>query len=139
MECLDDNNSAKLINNSLVPCWERNHHDHEPLVHGYAPSGVHVLGYMGMSLGCLAILLNLLFLCCVCCLKDRSSAYNRFIQNLSVCDILGSITFIITQNWPQGPFAYIIENQELSHVWRQVQIVLLASKYLINILIQYTR
>ena len=126
MECnlVNDtvNTSHKTMNSSPVPCVLQNL-DNATFSNAsfYQPYGVHILGYMGTGLGCMAVILNFLFLVCVCCTKDRDSAFNRFIQNLAICDILGSISFIVTQNWPQGPFAHIIENQHLSHVWKQVE------------------
>ena len=83
------------------------------------PFGVQVLSYTGTSLGCVAILLNIVFLSCHCCIKNNDSAYNRMIQNLSICDILGCITFLISQNWPEGPFAHITAQHKVAHWWVQ--------------------
>ena len=74
----------------------------------YIP-GVKILGRIGTSLGCFACVLNIIFLHATFSIRHKDSTYNNLIQNLTVCDILGSITFVTTQNWPQGPFAHILD------------------------------
>ena len=83
------------------------------------PYGITVMSRTANGIGLGAIILNVIFLHCICCIKDSGSIYNRFIQNLSVCDILGSITFIVTQNWPEGPFGYIEQNKHIQRIWVQ--------------------
>ena len=104
-------NTTDLYNSSILL--------HNLTASSYDLTGPHVLSSLGTSLGCGAILLNIIFLCCMLHIRNKDSAYNRFIQNLTVCDILGSFTFIITQNWPQGPFAHILEEHQGNDWWLQ--------------------
>ena len=81
--------------------------------------GVYVVSHIGTSLGCVAILLNITFLYCMYHIRNKDSAYNCFIQNLTVCDILGSVSFLVMQNWPQGPFAHILPVRRDDAWWVQ--------------------
>ena len=83
------------------------------------PYGITVISRMANCFGVGAVILNMIFLSCICCIKDSDLIYNRFIQNLAVCDILGSITFLVTQNWPEGPFGSIAENEYIRQIWVQ--------------------
>ena len=68
---------------------------------------VETLAVTGNTFGATSIVLNLAFLFAVHFVKDRNTAYFRLIQNLAVADDLAALTFLITQNWPHGLFAYI--------------------------------
>ena len=81
------------------------------------PYGIYVANTINNIFGVNAILLNILFLLCICFVPNNDSAYNRFIKNLSVCDIFGALFFLLTLNWPQGPFAHIIPDNEGNKLW----------------------
>ena len=81
------------------------------------PYGIHIVSFFGNGIGVLAMILNIAFLLCMIWIPNRDSAYNRFIKNLSICDIFGSFSFLITQNWPKGPFAHITTEYEATHIW----------------------
>ena len=68
---------------------------------------VDTLFVAGNVLGISSVILNIAFLFAVRLIKDRRTTYFRLIQNLAVADDLAALTFLITQNWPHGPFAYI--------------------------------
>ena len=81
------------------------------------PYGVHIVSYISNGLGVIAIILNIIFLVCMIWIPNNNSAYNRFVKNLAACDIFGSLLFLVTQNWPQGPFALIISEKGHTSVW----------------------
>ncbi len=61
----------------------------------------------GVVLGILSIILNAIFLLLVHYLKEKSSAYHRFMKNLSFADIMASFSFLLITNWPKGFFGHI--------------------------------
>lgn len=73
---------------------------------------VWIISICGITLGVMAIVLNIVFLIGMRSLKDRSTAYHPFMKNLSVADIMASLSFLVTQNWPRGPFAHIEPSKE---------------------------
>lgn len=77
-----------------------------------AYSSSHILSMAGNVFGILSILLNFGFLVAVRSIRSPLP-YNSLLQNLSIADILASVTFLITQNWPQGPFASIDPGDDL--------------------------
>ena len=85
---------------------------------------VDTLFVAGNVLGITSVVLNIAFLFAVRFIKDRRTTYFRLIQNLAVADDLAAFTFLITQNWPHGPFAYIDPEEHfvlahgLSYVFR---------------------
>jgi hypothetical protein len=81
------------------------------------PYGVHIVSYISNALGVLAVILNIVFLVCMKWIPNSSSCYNCFIKNLAVCDIFGSLLFLVTQNWPEGPFALIMSEKGHTSVW----------------------
>ena len=81
------------------------------------PPAVFVISTIGITFGVLSILLNLIFLCATRFLNQKSTAYNRFMVNLSVSDVMSSLTFLLIHNWPEGPFASI----DTSHAFSLVQ------------------
>ncbi|ELU06231.1 hypothetical protein CAPTEDRAFT_196923 [Capitella teleta] len=67
-----------------------------------------VMAIIGTVLGTSSIVLNTVFLVILrFTMKDRTSAYHRLVNNLSISDLLASLAFLVTQTWPQGPFGYI--------------------------------
>ena len=81
------------------------------------PEGVYMISYMGNGIGVFAVLLNIVFTLCMAQIPNPKCASNRFIKNLSICDIFGTFTFLLTQNWPKGPFAQITSEYEATHLW----------------------
>lgn len=71
-----------------------------------------VLNVSGNTLGIAAILLNVVFLLAAALLQNKSTTYHRFMRNLAVADIMASLTFLLTQNWPEGPFAHIKPSED---------------------------
>ena len=82
------------------------------------PSAVAVINTISITVGALSILLNLIFLIATRFLKESATAYNRFMINLSISDIMSSLSFLLIHNWPRGPFANIDLNHDfyLVHV-----------------------
>lgn len=62
---------------------------------------------MGMTLGVISIILNVIFLIGMRLTQERSSSYFRFMWNLSISDILAACSFLSIQIWPNGFFAPI--------------------------------
>lgn len=82
-------------------------HYFHPLIDGTC-NFVCALAVAGIVLGIASILLNSIFLILMrLIMKERGSAYHRLVNNLSTSDLLASLAFLVTQTWPQGPFAYI--------------------------------
>ena len=76
--------------------------------------------YAGNTIGSLAVILNIVFLACMRHTKNGQCIFNSFIKTLTVCDILGSLFFMITQNYSQGPFAGIHTNHSqngVKYIW----------------------
>lgn len=59
------------------------------------------------ALGVCCIVVNISFLIVMRFSKECAAPFHKFIKNLSLSDILASFTFLLTQNWPQGPFSFI--------------------------------
>ena len=59
-----------------------------------------IISTTGCFLGVFSIGLNILFLIAMHLLKDKFTAYHRYLQNLAVSDLLASCAFLILQNWP---------------------------------------
>ena len=55
----------------------------------------------GNVFGIFSILLNILFVFTVRFIKEKTSAYYCYIQNLAIADIFAAITFFINHHWPQ--------------------------------------
>ena len=55
-----------------------------------------------ICVGVAAIIPNLLFILSLTQVRDRDSAFHRFMKSLSVSDVLGSLTFIVIMNCPPG-------------------------------------
>ena len=85
---------------------------------GNETTAAEVLSTMGMTLGILSIILNVVFLIGLQFQKEKASAYNRFVKTLSVADIMASFSFLLIQKWPRGFFAYISKDETfiLAHV-----------------------
>ena len=61
-----------------------------------------VLRFSGYTIGAMAILLNTVSLIAMMFLKDKSTAYHRFLKNLSMGDLLGALSFLLMQTVPQS-------------------------------------
>lgn len=57
--------------------------------------------YLGITIGVLSIVLNIMFLFAMRYLKDTSAAYHHFLKNLSLADVLASCSFLVMCGWPQ--------------------------------------
>ena len=85
-----------------------------------------IISYLGMTLGALSIVLNIGFLLIMHFLKDKSTAYHRFMKNLSFADIMAASSFLLITTWPKWFFAYIEDNrgfilvQVLPYVFRSL-------------------
>ncbi len=62
----------------------------------------HILTITLICVGVAAIIPNLLFILSLTQVRDRDSAFHRFMLSLSVSDVLGSITFIVIMKCPPG-------------------------------------
>ena len=70
---------------------------------------VRAINLFGVVLGVASIVLNLVFLVAMRFLKERSTAYNTLMWNLSIADLMASLLFLLTRHFPSGPFAYMTE------------------------------
>ncbi len=66
-----------------------------------------ILAITLICVGVAAIIPNLLFILSLTQVRDRDSAFHRFMKSLSVSDVLGSVTFILIMNCPPGFFGEI--------------------------------
>ncbi len=66
-----------------------------------------ILAITLICVGVAAIIPNLLFILSLTQVRDRESAFHRFMKSLSVSDVLGSVTFIVIMNCPPGFFGEI--------------------------------
>lgn len=66
-----------------------------------------ILGNIGITLGAVSIILNIIFIIGLHFQHEKTSAYNRLMKNLSVADVMAAISFLIIQMWPHGFFAHI--------------------------------
>ncbi len=71
---------------------------------------INALSTCGVTVGIGAILFNLAFLIAILCIKPTSKSYRKYIRNLSVSDLFGSLSFIIIINYPQGILGLISTN-----------------------------
>ena len=83
-----DNNRSLSSNSSTI---ERN---------GSVEAALFVLLCSGNTICVMAILLNFVSLVAMMFLKDKSTAYHRFLKNLSITDLLGAISFLLIQHAP---------------------------------------
>ena len=67
----------------------------------------HVLGTVGITLGVISIVLNIIFIIGLHFQQEKTSAYNRLMKNLAVADVMAAVSFLIIQMWPHGFFAHI--------------------------------
>ncbi len=84
-----------------------------------------VLNVSVICVGISAILLNVVFILSLSRVKERDTAFNRFMKSLSVSDALGSLMFIIIMNCPPGFFGVTYRNnfqflRALPYVFRSV-------------------
>ena len=72
---------------------------------------------VGNMFGIASIVLNVIFVFAVYFMKEKTSAYYRYIHNLAMADILAAVTFLITEHWPHWSFMLINprENFLLAH------------------------
>ena len=75
------------------------------------PAVVETLSTCGVTIGIIAIAFNIIFILALAQLKDKDKPYYRFTKCLSVCDLLGSFSFIVTINFPQGILGFITHNK----------------------------
>ncbi len=61
-------------------------------------------------IGITAIVLNSVFLCSMSKVKKKAKPHYRFIKTLSISDLFGSLSFMITINFPHGYLGVIAEN-----------------------------
>ena len=66
----------------------------------YVYSVTQKLNITGISIGITAIVLNLAFLYAMTKVKRKDKAHYRFIKSLSISDFCGSLSFIVTVNFP---------------------------------------
>ncbi len=66
----------------------------------YVYSITQKLNITGISIGITAIVLNLAFLYTMTKVKRKDKAHYRFIKSLSISDFCGSLSFIVTVNFP---------------------------------------
>ncbi len=73
-------------------------------------SAIKQLNVTGLVIGITAILLNTAFLYAMRKIKKKAKPHYRFIKSLSISDLLGSLSFIVTVNFPHGYLGVIAEN-----------------------------
>ncbi len=56
----------------------------------------------GLIIGITAIVLNIAFLCAVSRLRKRERPHYRFFKSLAISDLLGSLSYLLTVNFPHG-------------------------------------
>lgn len=76
------------------------------------PAASEIISLIGVTFAVVSIILNLIFLCSRCFIRLKKTAYNQFMTNLSVSDIMTSLSFLVIQYWPRGPFANIDLNPD---------------------------
>ncbi|ELU07627.1 hypothetical protein CAPTEDRAFT_211667 [Capitella teleta] len=99
-----DNNETYWNNSEMSLCSNEDHP---------ACFASNVLTYTGTVIGILSVVLNLTFLIVIRSLRDATLPYSILLQNLSISDIMASVTFLLAQNWPQGPFGFIEPTADL--------------------------
>lgn len=81
-------------------------------------------------IGSLAIFANLSFLLALNYLKDKTSAFYRFLRNLSFTDLMSSLTFVIIQNWNGVDSKYFILKYLLPYAFRSIPWMFLTCYFL---------
>ena len=66
------------------------------------PPIVGIFSICGVTIGIFAMIFNLTFILALSRIKEKDKPYYRFTKCLSICDLLGSFTFIVIINFPQG-------------------------------------
>ena len=71
----------------------------------------YVINSIGIALGVASIVLNLIFIFGMRYLRDKPTAYHRFLKNLSFADAMASFSFLWITNCPKGFFSHIQGSQ----------------------------
>ena len=89
------------------------------------PAIVGTLSTCGVTIGIISIVFNITFILALSQIHEKDKPYYRLTKCLSICDLLGSVSFILIINFPQGIIGFITQNnfrflQALPYIFRSI-------------------